>query len=65
VADALGEDRLEVRAKGRVGVARRQVRLRDVRNGRRGVVEDGRPLLDLLEEVLRVQRRVTVQRQQC
>ena len=60
VPDTLREDGLETRAKGGVRVTGWQVRLADVRNGRGGVIEDGCPLLDLLEEVLRVERGVAV-----
>lgn len=62
VPDALREDRLEVRAECRVRVARGEERLRHIRERRARVPEDSRPLLDLLEEVLREQRRVTASR---
>ena len=62
VPDALREDRLEVRAESRVRVARGEERLRHVRERRARVPKDGRPLLDLLKEVLREQRRVTAAR---
>ena len=63
VADALREDRLEVGPKRRVRVPAGQVRLGRVRDGRARVPEHRRPLLDLLEEVLREERRVAVQSQ--
>ena len=62
VADALGEDRLEVGAVGRVRVATGQVGLGDVGDGVARVAEDRRPLLDLLEEILGVERRVAAWR---
>ena len=58
--NALGEDCLEVRTKRRVRVARREERLGHIRERRARVPEDSRPLLDLLEEVLRVERGVTI-----
>ena len=60
MADALGQDRMEVRAERRVRVTGGEERLRHVADGRGRVVEDGRPLLDLLVEVLREERGVAV-----
>jgi hypothetical protein len=56
VADILGEDRLELGAVRRVRVASREALRRHRYVGNRGgrVVENVRPLLDLLEEVLGV-----------
>lgn len=60
MADVLSEDRLEAGAECRVGVALREIRLADVRERCARVVKDGRPLLDLLVEVLWVKCGVTV-----
>lgn len=59
VANALGKNRLEVGAVRRVRVPAREIRLGHVRDGRAGVPEDGRPLLDRLVEVLRIEGRIT------
>lgn len=58
VADALGEDRLELGAERGVVVAAREAGRGRVRDGRARVPEHGRPLLHLLVEVLRRERRV-------
>lgn len=60
VADVLREDRLEHRAERGVRVSAREVRLGHVRDRRARVVEHRGPLLDLLPEVLRVERGVTM-----
>ena len=52
MADALGQDRLEVGPKGRVGVTLREERLADVGDRGTRVAENRGPLLDLLKEVL-------------
>ena len=59
MADSLGKDSLEVRAERRVRVATRESGFGDVGDGRAWVAEDGRPLLDFLEEVLREESGVT------
>ncbi len=60
VADTGSKDSLEVRTEGRVVVIAAEGRFSDVREGCRRVVEDGCPLLDLFEEVLRVECGITV-----
>ena len=60
MADPLRKDRLEVGAERRVRIPAREVRLRRVRDRRARVPEHRRPLLDLLEEVLREERRVAI-----
>lgn len=59
VADTLGEDSLDVRAEGGAGVACLWVVGR-VGDGGLGDTEDIRPLLNVLPEVLRVERVVSL-----
>lgn len=58
MADALGEDRLELGAERGVVVVAREAGRGRVRDGRARVPEHARPLLHLLVEVLRRERRV-------
>lgn len=60
MANAGSKNGLEVRSEGRVVVVATEGGLSDVGEGCRRVVEDGCPLLDLLEEVLRVECSITV-----
>ena len=60
VANTLSKNSLEAGTVRGVRVSGRKIALTDIGDWRRWVIEDGRPLLDLLEEVLRVKSGIPI-----